>query len=178
MGNLPLLAGRLFEFEGIGQIDGREVPDTLATSLHRLDANGCRQVCLAGARTPDVAGTDAREYQYLLVADIQEAAVRQGIWPTTANLQNRSKVDVADGEDSTVPKKRSEKWTKAEQRTLLDESKMPGVTQTKLAEKYGVSRQRIAALLEKAQAEFEAPAKASAFPTVSPGKRLVRGRNF
>lgn len=46
------------------------------------------------------------------------------------------------------------KWDDVMLRTLWEESIMPGVTQTSLAKKHGVKRQRIAVLLETAKGKF------------------------
>ncbi|MDO9012291.1 MAG: hypothetical protein Q7U78_10880 [Gallionella sp.] len=47
-------------------------------------------------------------------------------------------------------------WDDARLRTLWEESIMPGVTQTSLATKHGVTRQRIAALIKTAKVKFSA----------------------
>lgn len=53
-------------------------------------------------------------------------------------------------------------WDPYALRRLLDESKEPGMTQEKLGEKYGVTRQRIGALLNEAK-ELVKPQKQTAF---------------
>lgn len=62
-------------------------------------------------------------------------------------------------------------WDEYALRRLLDESREGDATHRKLAEKYGVSRQRIGALLTEAKNLFN-KAKPSAFPTIV--KRGVR----
>ncbi|MDN7870005.1 hypothetical protein QZM26_11340 [Burkholderia multivorans] len=74
--------------------------------------------------------------------------------------------------------RRGEKWSDAELRTLLDESKMPDFTQKAAAEKYGVTPQRISELLKRAEDKFETPAKASPFPTTGTQIRKVKGRQY
>ena len=59
-------------------------------------------------------------------------------------------------------------WDEYNLRRLWAESKEPGMTHQKLAEKYGVTRQRIGTLLGKAKSQF-APRKASLFSPLSPG---------
>lgn len=73
---------------------------------------------------------------------------------------------------------RGDKWTDAELRMLLNASKATGFTQKAEAEKYGVTRQRISALLKQAKDKFEAPAKASFFPTASTQIRKVKGNQY
>lgn len=68
-------------------------------------------------------------------------------------------------------KKKGEKWSDVELRTLLEEINQPSTTQTTLASKYGVSRQRIGATLKQARDKFAAPAKASPFPSVRTTRR-------
>ncbi len=75
-------------------------------------------------------------------------------------------------------KRKGEKWSDAELRTLLEESKLPGMTQDKLAQKYGVTRQRISKLLREAKDKFEASAKASFFPTAGTQIRKVKGKQY
>ena len=67
---------------------------------------------------------------------------------------------------ATAPAKPANNWDEHGLRRLLDENREPGMTQQKLAEKYGVTRQRIAALLKKAT-----PKKADAFSTFVSGNR-------
>lgn len=52
--------------------------------------------------------------------------------------------------------KKRPSWDDAKLQALYKESLMPGVTQTSLGEKYGVKRQRIGALLKKAEEKFGA----------------------
>lgn len=53
-----------------------------------------------------------------------------------------------------VPRIQNTKWTDAELRTLLDEFNMPDATKTSLGKKHGVTRQRIATLLNVAKERF------------------------
>lgn len=75
-------------------------------------------------------------------------------------------------------KKKGEKWSDAELRTLLDESRQAGFTQKAAAEKRGVKPQRISRLLQQAKDKFETSAKASFFPTVNQPGRRVRGKKY
>lgn len=52
-GNLPNLTPSLFLLGGVDQFDGGEEPDLVAVMFYGLDPEGCRDVCLAGARAPD-----------------------------------------------------------------------------------------------------------------------------
>jgi len=72
---------------------------------------------------------------------------------------------------------KGEPWSDSEQRTLLVESRLPDVTQEKLAAKYGVTRQRIGVLLAQARKKFEAPKKASPFPTAGTATRKNHKKN-
>jgi hypothetical protein len=60
------------------------------------------------------------------------------------------------------------KWDEYGLRRLLDESKMPDMTHQKLAAKYGVKRQRIGALLKRAEKSYS-PRKASPFAPLRHG---------
>lgn len=61
-------------------------------------------------------------------------------------------------------------WGEHGLRTLLSESQQMDMTQQKLADKYGVTRQRIGALLNNARAQFGVK-KASPFAALGSGKR-------
>ncbi len=64
------------------------------------------------------------------------------------------------------PKKTKNVWDAVALQRLLEESKMPGMTHLKLADKYGVERQRIGALLKKT-----APKKRDVFSSFASGKK-------
>lgn len=66
-------------------------------------------------------------------------------------------------------------WDEYKLRKLLNESNEPGMTHQKLAEQYGVSRQRIGILLKDAREKFEAPKKTNAFGSVV-NTLAVKGR--
>lgn len=74
-------------------------------------------------------------------------------------------------------KLKGDQWSDSELHTLLIESRLPCMTQEKLAATYGVTRQRISALLMQARKKFEAPKKASLFPTAETTTRKIKGGN-
>ena len=74
--------------------------------------------------------------------------------------------------------RRGDEWADAELRALLEEMALPGATQQKLAEKYGVTRQRISVLIKQAKEKFQAPVKASWLPIQGAGTRKVRGSKY
>ncbi len=69
------------------------------------------------------------------------------------------------------------KWDDAKLRTLWTESIQPGVTQEYLATMYGVTRQRIGALIKEAKAKFSTTntSKYSQLATLS---RIVKGNKY
>ncbi len=75
-------------------------------------------------------------------------------------------------------KRVGDKWSDAELKTLLAESKLPGATQEKLAKQYNVSRPRIGTLLNQAKDKFETRAKASWHPSAGVGSRKLKGDKY
>lgn len=57
-----------------------------------------------------------------------------------------------------------DRWTPPQLQKLLAESNEPGITQVKLAKQYGITRQRVGALLKEAKAKFGQARKPSPFP--------------
>lgn len=91
--------------------------------------------------------------------------VRAGVIPEALH------VSVPPDRNSSAPQfrtstRKGDRWSDAELRSLLAESAQTGVTQKVLADTYGVTRQRISALLKVAGEKFAAPNRASLFPTV------------
>ncbi|WP_431226859.1 hypothetical protein [Burkholderia contaminans] len=70
---------------------------------------------------------------------------------------------------------RGAKWSDAELMRLLEESKLPAMTQLKLATKYGVSRARIGALLQVASDKLgKKPASVFTYGSTLPTARKRR----
>ncbi|AJX82457.1 hypothetical protein BG97_3222 [Burkholderia pseudomallei 7894] len=115
-----------------------------------------------------------RNYQ-MLVTEPGSSPVKSAI--TGALVASAKAGETLAASIRTVTRK-GEKWSNASLRTLLEESKMPGFTQKAAAEKYGVTPQRISALLKQAKGKFEASAEASKFPTATLSGRKVRGRRY
>ncbi|WP_259344367.1 hypothetical protein [Burkholderia pseudomallei] len=115
-----------------------------------------------------------RNYQ-MLVAEPGISPAKTAI--TSALIASAKAGETLKASIRTVTRK-GEKWSDASLRTLLEESKMPGFTQKAAAEKYGVTPQRISALLKQAKDKFETPAKASFFPTAGTQIRKVKGKQY
>ncbi|MBU9681188.1 hypothetical protein KTF37_30540 [Burkholderia multivorans] len=115
-----------------------------------------------------------RNYQ-MLVTEPGSSPIKSAI--TSALIASAKAGETLAASIRTI-KKKGEKWSDAELRTLLDESKMPDFTQKAAGEKYGVKPQRISRLLQQAKDKFEASVKASKFPTANLSGRKVRGRNY
>ncbi|KDP84208.1 hypothetical protein CF70_021180 [Cupriavidus sp. SK-3] len=112
----------------------------------------------------------ARELHDMQIA--QERASEQ----RASELQTAKLEDICAGKTGPVgaPKKRKgDKWTDKEMRTLQKESIQPGATQQKLAEEYGVSRQAIGAILQRAAVKFRTAKPATQWPP-SNAKKLRR----
>lgn len=74
--------------------------------------------------------------------------------PQTLKVENEQECQAEElGRVSDAPATIRE-WDIHNLRRLLDESREPGSTHQKLGEQYGVTRQRIGALLKKAKADF------------------------
>lgn len=115
-----------------------------------------------------------RNYQ-MLVTEPGSSPIKTAI--TGALIASAKAGETLAASIRTVTRK-GEKWSDASLRTLLEESKMPGFTQKAAAKKYGVTPQRISALLKQAKGKFETPAKASLFPTAGTQIRKVKGKQY
>jgi len=96
----------------------------------------------------------------LFLEGVKYDLVMEGLQSDTMSISEEQAKTAADALDRAQPEetKRSNTliWDNARLRALLDESILPGVTNTSLGKKHGVSRQRIGALLETAKEKFGA----------------------
>ena len=94
-----------------------------------------------------------QEMRDFLVSRITASADRLAeITSRSISVDGLMPTDTPAGKVKAVPNKNT--WDDAKLRALWEESNMPGVTQTSLAGKHGVSRQRIGILLKGAKEKF------------------------
>jgi hypothetical protein len=105
-----------------------------------------------------------------MVTTVQRAALDDWCQKKGIPLPGGTVGQAGEGIPTQTGRRKGDKWTDEDHRQLLADKKLPGMTQKKLAAKYGMSRMQITRQLTAAEEKFGSRKPASVFPTT-----MVRG---